>query len=295
MTSNVFITPRSVSTIGRGRINHNASLQALLQNFYSSAPPIAESIDLEGELGLKDGIIWRQGGTDPQDGRLFVYDTNSASHPLYSGYTREGIAFISQNTFAQANAALSNSYFQAGEIVRVKDEDKLYMVKQSGTEFIEIGSGAGGGGGSTAANIWLTDNTYVYYDAGLNVGIGTNTPIYDLHIAGNTYSTVYYETSGTLSGTSITLDCQAGSVFTLTTSGNTTFTFSNPPTSGVAYGFTLLVTAGGTHSITWPISVKWSNGVVPVAPASGDDKMYSFFTFDGGTTWYGVLIGESFA
>lgn len=191
MTSNVFVTPRAVSTIGRGRIDHNTSLQALLQNFYSSAPPVAESIDLEGQNGLVNGIIWRQGGTGAQDGRLFVYDTNSPSHPLYSGYTREGIAYISQNTFAQANAALSNSYFQAGEIVRVKDEDKLYMVKQSGTEFIAIGSGAGG---STAANIWQTDNTYVYYNDGLNVGIGVATPSYTLHVVGNVYASVDFIT-----------------------------------------------------------------------------------------------------
>ena len=293
MTSNVFVTPRAVSTIGRGRIDHNTSLQALLQSFYSPVPPASESIDLEGQNGLVNGILWRQGGTSPQDGRLFVYDTNSASHPLYTGYTREGIAYISQNTFAQANAALSNNYFQAGEIVRIKDEDKLYMVKQSGTEFIAIGSGSGGG--STAANIWQTDNTYVYYNGGLNVGIGTATPTYDLQVSGNIYSTVYYETSSALSGTSVTINCLTGSVFSLTTSGNTTFTFTNPPASGVAYGFTLLITAGGTHSITWPASVKWSGGATPSAPSSSLDKMYSFFTFNGGTTWYGVVIGESFA
>ncbi len=294
MASNVFVTPRAVSTIGRGRIDHNSSLQALLQNFYSSAPPTATSIDLEGENGLLNGILWRQGGTGAQDGRLFVYDTNSPSHPLYSGYTREGIAFITQNTFAQANAALSNSYFQAGEIVRVRDEDKLYMVKQTGTEFIEIGSGAGGGG-STAANIWQTDNTYVYYTGGLNVGIQTATPVYDLHVSGNTYSTVYYETSGPLSGTAVTVDCNAGSVFSLTTSGNTTFTFSNPPASGVAYGFTLLVTSGGSHSLTWPASVKWSGGAPPSNPISGFTNIYSFFTVNSGTAWYGVLLGESFS
>jgi hypothetical protein len=294
MTSNVFVTPRAVSTIGSGRIAHNSSLQALLQNFYSPSIPVAASVDLEGRIGLQNGIIWRQGGTGAQDGRLFVYDTNSPSHPLYSGFTREGITYISQNTFVQANAALSNNYFQAGEIIRVKDEDKLYMVRNSGTSFIEIGSGAGGGG-STAANIWQTDNTYVYYNGGLNVGIGTTTPVYDLHVSGNTFSTVYYENKGTLSGTSVTVNCLLGSVFTLTTSGNTTFTFSNPPASGIAYGFTLFIQAGGTHSLTWPASVKWSGGATPSAPASSTNKMYSFFTFDSGTNWYGVVVGESFA
>ncbi len=189
MTSNVFVTPRAVSTIGRGRIDHNSSLQALLQNFYSSAPPVATSIDLEGENGLRDGIIWRQGGTGAQDGRLFVYDTNSPSHPLYTGYTREGIAYITQNTFAQANAALSNNYFQAGEIIRIKDEDKLYLVNDLRTSMIAIGSGT-----STAANIWQTNNTYIYYTGGLNVGVGIATPSYTMHVVGNVYASVDFIT-----------------------------------------------------------------------------------------------------
>lgn len=189
MTSNVFVTPRAVSTIGRGRTDHNLSLQALLQNFYSSSPPVPASVDLEGETGLKNGMIWRQGGTNPQDGRLFVYDTNSPSHPLYSGFTREGVAYITQNTFVQANAALSNNYFQAGELVRIKDEDRLYIVNDARTRLIQIGAA-----GSTAANIWLTDNTYVYYNNGLNVGIGIATPSYTLHVVGNVYASVDFIT-----------------------------------------------------------------------------------------------------
>lgn len=189
MTSNVFVTPRAVSTIGRGRIDHNSSLQALLQNFYSPAPPVAASVDLEGVTGLVNGIIWRQGGTSAQDGRLFVYDINSVSHPLYTGFTREGIAYITQNTFAQANAALSNNYFQSGEIVRIKDEDRLYIVNDARTSLIQIGAA-----GSTAANIWLTNNTYVYYNNGLNVGIGTATPSYTLHVVGNVYASADFVT-----------------------------------------------------------------------------------------------------
>jgi hypothetical protein len=149
MSSNVFVTPRAVSTIGRGRIDHNTSLQALLQSFYAAVPPVAASVDLEGELGLKNGIVWRQGGTGAQDGRLFVYDTNSASHPLYPGFTREGIAYLSQNSVAQATSALAANQLQAGELVRIREDDALYLVSNDGTSLVPVGTGANAASSAT--------------------------------------------------------------------------------------------------------------------------------------------------
>jgi hypothetical protein len=105
----------------------------------------------------------------------------------------------------------------------------------------------------------------------------------------------YNETFATLSGTTPAVNCETGNVFALTTSGNTTFTFTNPPTTGTAYGFTLKVTAGGTHTLTWPASVDWAGGSAPDAPASGEVNVYAFITHDGGTNWYGFLAGAAMA
>ena len=82
---------------------------------------------------------------------------------------------------------------------------------------------------------------------------------------------------------------ETGNVFALTTNQNTTFTFSNPPASGTAYGFTLKLTAGGTHTITYPGSVDFAGGTAPDAPASGETDVLVFITVDGGTNWYGAL------
>lgn len=105
----------------------------------------------------------------------------------------------------------------------------------------------------------------------------------------------YNETFVTLSGTTPAVDCEVGNVFALTTSGNTTFTFSNPPATGTAYGFTLKVTAGGTHTLTWPVSVDWAAATAPAAPASGETNVLVFLTHDGGTTWYGFQAGAAMA
>jgi hypothetical protein len=103
------------------------------------------------------------------------------------------------------------------------------------------------------------------------------------------------ETVVALSGTTPDVDLETGTVFTLTTSGNTTFTFSNPAATGTASGFTLRITAGGTHTLTWPAAVDWAGGSAPDAPASGETDVYAFWTTDGGTNWYGHLAGDAMA
>jgi hypothetical protein len=117
----------------------------------------------------------------------------------------------------------------------------------------------------------------------------------DVNIVNELKAGSYNETYSALSGTTPTVNCETGNVFSLATTGNTTFTFTNPPASGTAYGFTLKVTAGGTHSLTWPSSVDWAGGAAPDAPASGETNVLVFITHDGGTTWYGFQGGAAMA
>lgn len=114
-------------------------------------------------------------------------------------------------------------------------------------------------------------------------------------VAGEFIATSFNETYDALSGTTPTVDCHNGNMFSLTTSGNTTFTFSNPPASGTAFGFTLKLVAGGTHTITYPAAVDWAGGSAPDAPASGETDVLVFITHDGGTTWYGFRSGDAMA
>jgi hypothetical protein len=102
-------------------------------------------------------------------------------------------------------------------------------------------------------------------------------------------------TSAALSGTTPSVDVGDRDTYTLTTSGNTTFTFTGAPSSGQVGTFSLIITAGGTHTLTWPASVDWAGGTAPDAPASGEKDIYTFMTVDGGTTWYGFLAGDAMA
>jgi hypothetical protein len=88
------------------------------------------------------------------------------------------------------------------------------------------------------------------------------------------------------SGTSVTIDADTSGAFSLTMTGNTTFTFSAVDNS-TSVGFILQLTGNG-GTVTWPASVDWAGGTAPDAPASGETDIYVFWTRDGGTTWYGV-------
>jgi len=115
----------------------------------------------------------------------------------------------------------------------------------------------------------------------------------DITITGDIKPTTYQETVGTES--SGTLDLSTGNVFSHAPSANVTYVFSNPPSSGTAFGFTLKVTPSATITQTWPASVDWAGGTAPDATASGETDIFTFYTQDGGTTYYGFQAGNAMA
>ena len=90
------------------------------------------------------------------------------------------------------------------------------------------------------------------------------------------------------------VDLSLGNVQTYTLSGNQTLTFTNPPATGTSGSFTLLVTNGGSATLTWPTSVDWAGGSAPSLTSSGIDALV-FTTIDGGTIWYGFAAGLAMA
>jgi hypothetical protein len=111
--------------------------------------------------------------------------------------------------------------------------------------------------------------------------------------------TGYRETTVTATGTSgtITLDLNLGSIFTLQPTGNiTAWTINNLPPSGVLGSFVLRTAGNGTaYTWTWPTTTRWAYGDAPIPTStSGKFDLYSFFTFDGGTTWFAQPIGQNY-
>lgn len=83
---------------------------------------------------------------------------------------------------------------------------------------------------------------------------------------------------------SVTLDCSAASIFTITPTGNITLAPSNVPASGVSCTITVRVLQGATpRTITLPAGGAWM-GPQPVQVANKRCTV-TMMTVDSGTTW----------
>jgi hypothetical protein len=98
-----------------------------------------------------------------------------------------------------------------------------------------------------------------------------------------------------ISGGTLTINLDNGTVFSVNVTANIT-NISITGTIPTATGFTLVTIGDGTaRTITWG-AIKWAGGTPPTytsTPVNAQD-VYSFFTYDGGTNWFGFVGGQNF-
>ena len=98
---------------------------------------------------------------------------------------------------------------------------------------------------------------------------------------------------------STTLNLASGNVFNVTLGAGvatTTFTFSGA-TNGKACSFAVYLRQGAANrAVVWPGSVRWAGGTAPtISTAANAVDIVVFESIDGGTNWYGSLVGNAFA
>ena len=160
----------------------------------------------------------------------------------------------------------------------------------------------------TAANIVVGSSGTTLLTSGGFVGVGTAAPRAKLDIEGavklKTYSE-YVEILDISSG-NVNVDLSVAQSFTLTVDEAVTqFTLLNPPSGATA--FSILITQDTTgysvgiatfkDSGGSAIPVKFpGGGVLPVVTTTASKSdIYSFKTFDGGSTLFGAVGGQNFA
>jgi hypothetical protein len=219
------------------------------------------------------------GGSATFNNDLYVPD-----QIIHSGDTDTYIQFNAANTFRV-----------------VTGNSQRLLVSNSGVALSNGGLDMNGNNITEVEDIYVRDKIYHDGDTDTYVEFATNT--INLYTGG---TQAHFQDSGLflydgslaedydgLSGTSPTCNVDNGGAFSLTMSGNTTFTFSGAA-SGFIQGFVLQLTGNGS-TVTWPGSVKWAGGTAPDAPANGETDILVFHTRDGGTNWYGVLSSDAAA
>jgi len=187
----------------------------------------------------------------------------------------------------------SNSYVQdAGTGSLILAGANLQLTNAEATEnYLAATSGA-------EVTLYYNNNAKI---ATTNTGVDvTGTLVADGgDITGELIADSYNETYAavTSSSNATTVNCENGNSFSHTLTENTTFTFSNPPTSGTAFSFSLEIiqdASASGYTVTWPSSVDWPAATAPTLTATASAKdVFVFYTRDGGTNWYGFTAGQA--
>lgn len=297
----------------------------LIQSLISSLNDLSDAFNDLSSLGLGANTLINDDGTNNKNTTVGNYsmvsvtsgNNNAAlgSTALYSmttGFNNVAIGAESSNnlTTAQSNVSVGHGTLQGvttsgfntaiGRVALQRGNGEM----NTGAGFASLSNFSFSGSYNTAlgaqAGDALTSGNYNII-IGYNADASSSTVANEITL-GNTSITRFRipgagidNTSAALSGTTPSVNVGARDTYTLTTSGNTTFTFTGAPSSGQVGTFSLIITAGGTHTLTWPASVDWAGGTAPDAPASGTKNIYTFMSIDAGTTWYGFLAGGAMA
>ena len=105
--------------------------------------------------------------------------------------------------------------------------------------------------------------------------------------------TAYSETvnTATVSTSTYNIDLSLSNIFNLTLATSVTFTFTNPPTVGFTKPVTVILKQDGTGSRTASFTgAKYTDAVSPVLTTTANrSDVLTFFTLDGGTSYFGTF------
>jgi len=220
-------------------------------------------------------------------------------------YTDAKVTSVSGSTGAVADGDIdhdslanfaSNEHFTQANITATGALDSGSIT--SNFTSIDVGAGAVAGGSFDASEGSITNVNDIACDS-ITADDGTTIDINDLVIMNDfelQRATIrdYGETTNTVAATGATetLDLTVANVHDITLDEACTLTFSNPPASGTAGSFTLILRQDGTggYATTFPASADWAAATAPTLSTGANDvDILVFITVDGGTIWHGMV------
>lgn len=245
-------------------------------------------------LWYDTGSVWEE--ADYTDGSA-LNASNLTSGTVPDGRFPATLPAVSGANLTNLNA----SNLGSGTIPDARFPAALPAVSGANLTNLPVGAAGTLTGTTLASNVVNSSLTGVGTLTSLTVS-GTST-LAAVNMADNTLTRPvikdYGETRTTpsISSGTLTLNLENGNVFGVSLNANiTTLTIQNPSASGTACSFTLAFTADGTlRTVTWGASVKWPGGVGPtLTSTNGKVDIFTFVTWDAGTTWYGFIAGQNF-
>ena len=97
--------------------------------------------------------------------------------------------------------------------------------------------------------------------------------------------------TASLSGSTLTLDRDTGTIFTYTATANLTVALANPATGGETL-YVLRLTNGGAYTITWPTGATWVGGAEPALAANGVDEIHMLRSANGSSVRMVALLAN---
>lgn len=231
-------------------------------------------------------------GTVNVTNNVFAYNLNVASNTATGNLVVRELANI-------ANANITNAYIRTLTVEdpilapSVTDSDK-YVLRFSSSDsddgYFRVRRGQSAGTANAdlhwdeSEKVWSIE----YNNLPANVVMG--------NITANFKTTKDYISSSSVSG-AVTVNLNDANWFKYTLTGSSVFTFTNAPSNGLAVTFTLVLIQDGTggRSVTFANTIYWAGGQIPPATTGASSKdLWTFTSYDGGSTYVGTLAVKDF-
>jgi hypothetical protein len=273
---------------GELAVNASATPKVWIGNAGGTGNVLIASLSLSDMIGSTTNITE---GTN-------LYYTDARARAAVSAGT--GITYSSSTGVIAADAASANT---ASKLV-IRDASGNFSAgtitaSLTGTASTATNLAAGSGGTIPYQSAAGTTAMLANGTAGqlLQANGGTAAPTWVSTVSGLTVTGLKEtKTAPAISSGTLTLNCSLGNVFAVSLNANiTTLSFTNVPSTGTAFGLTLMLTADGTaRTITWGSSVKWAGGTAPTLTSTNAKvDVFVLITHDGGTTWYAFTSGQN--
>lgn len=248
-----------------------------------------------------DAIIYDNSGTDVEKTIASLASAAPTADPTFTGTPVAPTAAQGTNTTQIATTAFVNAEIAA---------DTAAKAPLASPTFTGTPAAPTAAQGTNTTQVATTAFVNAEIAADLTAAIGSTVQAFDADTAktdvAQTFTPAQTFTAATVHNGGLTvdgpykqaaeavstldIDLSTGNYFTKTISGNSTFTFSNPPASGTVGSFTLELThSSGT--VSWPSSVKFNLDTAPTL-TTGKTHLFFFVTDDGGTRYRGAALTD---